>query len=262
MTDTLAAILLGILEGLTEFIPVSSTGHLILVEHLLPLSTLPESFTISIQLGAILAVVFLYKNTFTQFLSYKSWFNADFWRISLAIVPFLGMGFLGYSIIKSLFTPTTVLAALFTGGILMIIVEFWSKKHPPNTCDMSQISYKQALCIGLSQCLALWPGMSRSASTIMGGLMCGLDHKTAASFSFIIAVPVMTAAVGYDLLRSASQLTPHDLSLIGIGFTVSFFIAILSIVSFMKVLNRVKLFPFGIYRIILSLLGFLILGTP
>ncbi len=255
MSDWLIVIILGFIEGLTEFIPISSTGHLILVENHLTLSSgIGPTFNIAIQLGAILAVVCLHHAYFAFFLKPTNWISRRMGLILTAIAPALLSGFLLYSAIKEhLFSPKTVLIGLLIGGIGLVLLDIYYKDSDTTKVDFDDISYKQAATIGLFQCLALWPGMSRSGSTIMGGVLAGLSRETSAHFSFIIAVPVMTAAVGYDLLKSASQLSMHDLGLIFLGFIIAFFVAYISIVSFLKLLKTWNLMPFGIYRICLSL---------
>ncbi|MGE4169930.1 MAG: undecaprenyl-diphosphate phosphatase [Candidatus Margulisiibacteriota bacterium] len=251
MMTTFQAILLGILEGITEFIPVSSTGHLFLAGHWMGLNGEAQAtFEIAIQLGAILAVVVLYRRFFLDLLSPKN-LKRDGKNIALAIVPALVMGALTHSWIKHhLFSVPTVIAALFVGGVVMTFIERVLPK--PKTTKIEDMTSKQALTVGFFQCFALWPGMSRSASTIIGGLLSGLDDVTAAQFSFIIAVPVMVAATGFDLLKTAPILTHHDLAMIGVGLVVSFAVAVVSIGTFLKVLKRWKLFPFGVYRVVFS----------
>ena len=253
---SLKAIALGIVEGLTEFIPVSSTGHLLIAEHFIKLNTSnTASFSISIQLGAILAVIFIYKDIFSPFLSPKKWFSKQAKTIIVATLPVLIIAFLFYSKIKSAlnskYNILIVAIGLIFGSILMILVEKVIKPKE-KTKDINHLTFKQSLMIGLFQCLSLFPGFSRSGSTIIGGLWCKCNHQTAASFSFIIAVPVMLAAVSYDLLKIATQLTLLDLYLISIGFISSFIIGYLSIITFIKILKKLKLFPFALYRIFLA----------
>jgi len=173
--------------------------------------------------------------------------------IVVAILPALVLGALFYGTIKQyLFTPQTVAIGLFVGAIVMIVADRWVLNRPRETVSVERISYRQALLIGICQCAALWPGFSRSGATIVGGLFVGLGYHTAAKFSFIIAVPIMIAAVGFELVKSFSVLTLHDLNLIGVGFVVSFVVAYAGIKVFLKVLARLKLVPFAIYRIVLS----------
>lgn len=256
MTDFIKAIVLGVLEGLTEFLPVSSTGHLILAGEALNFQTANlDTFSIAIQLGAILAVLVLYWSFFKKFLKPAHWVGREMKLILVAITPALLFGYLLHDFIKRvLFSSTTVVAALIVGGIIMIAVD--KLKGKPKTLAIESVSFKQAALIGLCQCAALWPGMSRSGSTIVGGILSGLDYATAARFSFIISVPVMIAAVSYDLLKSATVLTQTDVQLIAVGFAVSFLVAVFAIKWFMKVLLRFELAPFGVYRILIGLAVF------
>ncbi|RAP38836.1 undecaprenyl-diphosphatase [Candidatus Marinamargulisbacteria bacterium SCGC AAA071-K20] len=257
MSDIIKAIILGIVEGITEYIPISSTGHLIITGDFLTFTSAnTETFSIAIQLGAILSVVFIYKDFFKEIVQPKNWLSKDMKMIAIAIFPALVSGFFLHSFIKEhLFSTPTVIWALFVGGIIMIIVEKFFKIIPTTT-DVKDITAKQALIIGVSQCAALWPGMSRSGSTIVGGLFAKCDYDTSAKFSFIIAVPVMICAVGYDLLKSMDSLTMNDAQLIAIGFIVSFIVAIIAIRTFLKILSRLKLFPFAVYRIVFSAILF------
>ena len=260
MEQYLVPVILGIVEGLTEFIPVSSTGHLILSGELLNFTgERAATFEVFIQLGAILAVVMLYRERFRHFLTFENIVSGfkmkqrelNWMHIAVAILPAMVLGYLVHDIIKKyLFSVQTVLIGLVIGGIVMIVAE----RMPSRTfaTDLDKINFRQCLLIGLAQCLSLWPGFSRSGATISGGLLAGLNHKTAAEFSFIIAVPVMIAATGYDLLKSWSLITPDFIVTLLIGFVVSFVIAVLAIVGFLKLLERVKLTPFAVYRFVLS----------
>ncbi|KJS17947.1 MAG: UDP pyrophosphate phosphatase [Peptococcaceae bacterium BRH_c4b] len=260
MEQYLVPVILGIVEGLTEFIPVSSTGHLILSGELLNFTgERAATFEVFIQLGAILAVVMLYRERFRHFLTFENIVSGfkmkqrelNWMHIAVAILPAMVLGYLVHDIIKKyLFSVQTVLIGLVIGGIVMIVAE----RMPSRTfaTDLDKINFRQCLLIGLAQCLSLWPGFSRSGATISGGLLAGLNHKTAAEFSFIIAVPVMIAATGYDLLKSWSLITPDFIVTLLIGFVVSFVVAVLAIVGFLKLLERVKLTPFAVYRFVLS----------
>jgi undecaprenyl-diphosphatase len=260
----LKAIILAILEGLTEFIPVSSTGHMIILGHWIEFTgKKADTFEIFIQLGAILAVLIIYSDVFINLIQFRdikknpikklllSDKHPNNLHIIFAISPALIMGFLLYSLIKEhLFSPFTVSLGLIIGGILMIIIEYLPIKKNINSIE--KISYKQAFLIGVGQCLALWPGMSRSGSTMITSLILGIKHRPAADFSFIIAVPVMFAAVGYDLLKSWKYLELSDLGYFAVGFGVSFIVAWLAVKWFLKILTKTKLIPFGVYRIILG----------
>lgn len=259
MDILLVAIILGLLEGFTEFIPVSSTGHLIIVGSLLGFEGEKAStFEVVIQLGAVLSVIVLYWNRFLGLIPHKEkpiphsasalegW--SGFRRIGLATVPALIAGYLGHDFIKAyLFTPITVAWALAVGGIGILIAE---KFAPPHRQSLDSLTLQQAFGIGLFQMLSLWPGTSRSAATIVGGLLLGLDRKGAAEFSFLLAVPIMVAATGYDMLRIRGVLTSEDVLQLAVGFFVSFIVALLSIVTFIRILNRWSLAPFAWYRIV------------
>lgn len=250
----LKAVLLGIVEGLTEFIPVSSTGHLILTGHWLAFpSHLSGTFDIAIQLGAILAVVVLYKDIFKPFVNPKNWGSPLGKNIIIATIPALLFGAFAHGFIKQyLFSPTTVAIGLGIGGIIMIIVDK-TITNPHKNDSIDSITPKQALFIGISQCVALWPGTSRSGATIIGGMLTGLSTQTAAQFSFIIAVPIMIAAVTYDLCKTATSISMNDGLLITIGFITAFIVALLAIKTFLHLLKKWKLTPFGIYRIALAI---------
>jgi undecaprenyl-diphosphatase len=251
----LDAIILGIVEGLTEFLPISSTGHLILTSTLLgiPQSEFNKTFEIVIQLGAILSVVFLYFDRLKN--------NIGLWmRIIAAFIPTGIIGFILYKLIKHyLFNPNIVSVSLIIGGIIIIIIEMLYKNIDKETVsDMSSLSYKKAVFIGIMQSLATIPGTSRSAATIIGGLFAGMDRKTAVEFSFLLAIPTMFAATGYDMLKSGIDLNVSQWHLIAIGFVVSFFSAIVAVKSFIAFISRFSFIGFGVYRIIIGVVFLLI----
>lgn len=262
------AIILGIVEGLTEFIPVSSTGHLIVVGNLLGfVGPKASTFEVAIQLGAILSVVVLYHERFLGLIfSHRNRFPRtdsalEGWsglaRITLATLPALVAGYLAHDFIKAhLFTPATVALALAVGGIGILIAESFVRQRRCGPLD--RLTLLQALSIGLFQALSLWPGISRSAATIIGGLLAGLDRKGAAEFSFLIAVPIMIAATGYDLLKMWALFTPDDVTRFAVGFAVSFLVATLSIAAFIRFLSRWSMAPFAWYRIVAAPLFYLL----
>lgn len=263
MSETLLAIILGIVEGLTEFIPVSSTGHLILCGDLLQFTgDKAQTFQIFIQIGAILAVVFLYWERFVDLIpfrdeegmlasGFKGWSGIT--KLFLASIPAFVLGWFFYGFIRdNLFNTTTVAAALVVGGVLMIWVERRPEKH--TATELDQITYWQSFWVGVFQCMALWPGMSRSGSTIIGARCLNYSRKLSAEFSFLIAVPVMFAAVGYDLYKSMAFLESDDLWLFGVGTFVSFVTAIFAVKVFIAVLEKYTLMIFGVYRIIFGML--------
>lgn len=262
MDSWFIAALLGIVEGLTEFLPVSSTGHLIITGHLLRFTgPKAETFQIVIQLGAILAVMVLYRQRFVDLLRPGSdqAFSGirGLWLLFLTSLPASLLGLLTHSFIKQqLFSPRTVALALIVGAICIFVVEALPRRNRMRSLD--EIRPLTALGVGLFQCLALWPGFSRSASTIMGGMLLGVERKTAAEYSFIAAVPIMFAATGYDFFKSYQLFGPADLATLGIGFVVSFFSAWGAIRGFIILLGRLTLRPFAVYRIVLAALVLLI----
>lgn len=264
--DILVGIILGCVEGLTEFAPVSSTGHLILTGHLLGFqeSARASTFEVFIQLGSILAVITVFWKRILSLLGlYKGKVSehADgetsssnqltLLHIIVACIPAVIAGVLFHDLIKTyLFGPITVVLALVVGGILMIVAEKANVKVVSRTLD--EVSYKQAFGVGLFQCIALWPGFSRSGSTISGGLLLGLNHKTASELSFLVAVPMMFGATGKDLLENWDKLTSADLPLFITGFITAFVVAMIAIKFFLHLIEKVKLTPFAIYRFILA----------
>lgn len=256
MHDMIIAVIVGIVEGLTEFLPVSSTGHMILVEDLLGFQGEAASvFAVFIQLGAILSVAFLYREKYQRLMSPSTWFNPpaglSVWHIAAGIVPVGLVGFLAHGMIKRhLFSSFTVIIGLVLGALLMLAAEKFGRR--PDTTDVEKMTLKQAFLVGLFQILSLWPGFSRSGSTISGGLFFGLDRKTAADFSFIIALPLMTMACVYDLYKSFARLSVADFHMIAAGFAVSFVVAYFSVIWFLRFLNRSTLASFAYYRLVLA----------
>lgn len=261
MYDLWVAVIIGIVEGLTEFLPVSSTGHMILTSRLLEVSEMNEMmkiFEVFIQLGAILAVVLLYWKRLWRLFGIKDSKSSvpqsggmNLLHIFIAIAPALLFGYLLHGFIKDvLFSAETVLIGLVIGGIFLIIGE---KKHPEFTAHtIEHITYRQSLFIGISQCLSLWPGFSRSGATIAGGMLSGVSRGAAADFTFIIAVPVMIAASGYDLLKGYSFLSRSDIPFFVVGFVVSFIVALLAVYTFIRLVQRLKLTYFAYYRFALA----------
>ena len=262
MESLFIAAILGLVEGLTEFIPVSSTGHLIIAGELLEHSS--ASFNIIIQLGAILAVVFLYKERFFDFFNWENVkkLPADFKagsserlnliHIALAIGPILAVGFVSRNFIKQyLFNSHTVVMSLIIVGVIMIILERYKPKATKESLD--QITYMDAFVIGLGQCFALIPGVSRSGGTMLTAMMRRIDVKTSADFSFLISVPVIGLITVYEFIKSYHEFTADGLIALFVGFIVSFVVAIIGIKGFLVVLKRLSLTPFAIYRIIFGL---------
>ncbi|MCU6797551.1 MULTISPECIES: undecaprenyl-diphosphate phosphatase [Paenibacillus] len=259
MESTWIAIILGIVEGLTEFLPVSSTGHMILTADLLNfVGEKAKTFEIVVQLGAVLAVVVLYWRKLIDILRVGfgrrgSQSRLNLIHIGLAMLPAVVIGLALHSTIKKyLFGPSTVLISLIVGGLLLIVAEKVKRAITADTVD--QITYKQALGIGFFQCLALWPGFSRSGSTISGGMLLGTSKKAAAEFTFLVSVPMMFAATGLDLYKSREFLSMDDFGMFAIGLVTAFIVALGAIVTFLNLIKRLQLTWFAYYRFALAIL--------
>jgi undecaprenyl-diphosphatase len=226
----LHTLILGIIEGISEFLPISSTGHLILASYLLHLkqTEFQKSFEIAIQLGAILSVVVLY------------------WRALLVNFEILKRVLLG--------SNTVVLYSLLIGGIFLVLFELWHREKESASEELSDISYSKSFVIGLCQAVAMIPGVSRSAATIIGGLILGIKRKTIVEFSFFLSVPTMAAATGLDLMKSGGHFSLEEYILLLMGFISSFIVALLSIKWLIHFIKNHTFISFGIYRILLSLL--------
>lgn len=240
------AIILGIVEGITEFLPISSTAHLILTTDFLNLAQTEfiKSFEIIIQFGAILAVVFLYWKTLLKIEVLK--------KLIVAFIPTGILGLVFYKIIKTylLGNLNIVLWSLFLGGLFLIIFEKWHKEKENSVEDISKISYKNCIYIGLFQSIAMIPGVSRSAATIIGGLALGLKRKTIVEFSFLLAVPTMFVATGFDLIKNAGNFSLNESHLLAVGFITSFVMAIIGIKFLLAYIQKRSFMAFGFYRII------------
>ncbi|MEK6568539.1 MAG: undecaprenyl-diphosphatase UppP [Candidatus Omnitrophota bacterium] len=249
--NLLSAVILGIVEGISEFLPISSTGHLILTSHVLRLgqSEFLKSFEIAIQLGAILAVLALYGKRLTL--------NFKITKLVMAaFIPTAIIGFIFYKIIKNILFDNNgiILWSLLLGGVFLIIFELLHREKKEALDEMSLMSYPQAFIIGIFQSIAVIPGVSRAAATIIGGLILGLKRKTIVEFSFLLAVPTMGAAVALDLIKNAQTFKPGDFLSLSVGFLVSFIVALLSIKCLLGFIKNHSFISFGIYRIILALL--------
>jgi undecaprenyl-diphosphatase len=257
MTELSYALILGIVEGLTEFIPVSSTGHLIVAGYLLGFEGEKAStFEVFIQLGAILAVVVLYQKRFFKLFTLEKgegFSGLNGWvLLALTTFPALLFGGMAHRFIKeNLFNPMTVAIGLGLGGIGILLAERVLPKITRSGLD--SLNYRDALWVGLFQCLAMWPGVSRSASTIVGGMIVGVERKTAAEYSFLAAVPVMFAATALDLYKNLPFLKTSDIPTFLVGFVVSFLFAGFAIKSFLRLLGNYTLKPFAWYRIAVAL---------
>jgi len=261
MPDWLSAIILGLVEGLTEFIPVSSTGHLLLTKEALGLPAEPwDTFIVMIQLGAILAVVALYFQRLWKVLidlpSKDPWARMFALSVLLAFIPSAIVGLLLHDFIKAvLFNPTIVCVTLILGGFALIALEKWAPA--PRTDDAMRFSWKTALGVGLFQCLSIIPGVSRSGATIVGGLLLGVDKKAAAEFSFFLAIPTMVAAFSLDLWQSRDLINMDVAGLIAIGFVVSFFSGLFVVRTLVDFVGRYGFAPFAAWRILVGGVGLL-----
>lgn len=249
------AVILGIIEGVTEFLPISSTAHLILSSHLLklPQTEFLKSFEIIIQLGAILAVVVLYAKSMLVRPEILK-------KVAAAFIPTAVLGLFFYKIIKKFFMGNTdiILWALFLGGIFLILFDLKHKENESATGDITSMSFKTAILIGCFQALAFIPGVSRAAATIIGGLILGMKRKTIVEFSFLLAIPTMAAATGLDILKNAHSFSMDQCSLLAAGFVTAFFVAILSIKFLLHFIQKHNFIAFGIYRVLIVIVFILL----
>lgn len=254
--NILNAIIFGAVEGVSEFLPISSTGHLILTAQLLKVaqSDFIKSFEIAIQLGAILSVAVLY---FKQLTMDREIIK----RVLAAFIPTALIGFIFYKLIKRflLGNASVVIWALLIGGILLIIFEILHRENPDAKDTLEAISYKQAFAIGLFQSIAVIPGVSRSAATIIGGLLLGLKRRVVVEFSFLLAVPTMLAACCLDLYKNAAAFNAGEFLFLSVGFISSFIVALLSIKFFLSFIKKHSFISFGVYRILIALLFLLVI---
>ncbi len=252
----LHAILLGALEGLTEFLPISSTAHLILASHTLrlPQTEALKSFEIAIQLGAIAAVLLLYGKTLLLD-------RRVLLRVAVAFVPTGVIGFVLYKLVKQYLLESlpTVLWSLLLGGIVLIAFDWFHREKETDTGDVAQMTYLQAFLIGLCQSLAMVPGVSRAAATIIGGEIVGMKRKAIVDFSFLLAIPTMAAATGYDLLKSADSFSGSDVLMLIAGAVTSFIVAYVSVKWFLGYIKNHSFVVFGVYRIIVATVGWILI---
>jgi len=240
------SVILGVIEGFTEFLPISSTGHMIIASDAMGVdqTQVTKAYEVIIQFAAILAVVFNYKEKF-------SIQKIELWKkLVLAFIPIGAVGFMMADFIKSIFTVQIVAWMFIIGGIVFLVVEKFYTEKEHYIDDVEKVSYKQALWIGFAQIFALIPGTSRAGSTIIGAMLVGLNRKASAEFSFLLALPVMCATTGYDLLKHYHDFTGANLEVLIIGFIVAFIVAYLTIKLFLAFLQRFTFVAFGVYRII------------
>jgi undecaprenyl-diphosphatase len=262
MHSLLIAAILGVVEGLTEFLPVSSTGHMIIVGHLLGFEgETAKTFEVVIQLGSILAVVVMFWRRLFGLIGIhfgrppqhegEGKGRLTLIHILLGMAPAVVLGLIFHDTIKSLFNPINVMYALVVGGVLLIAAEVLKPKEPraPGLDDMT---YRQAFMIGCFQCLALWPGFSRSGATISGGMLMGVSRYAASEFSFLLAVPMMMGATALDLYKSFHFLTVGDIPMFAVGFVTAFLVALVAIKTFLQLIKRISFIPVAIYRFIVA----------
>ncbi len=248
--NLLTAAFLGIVEGITEFLPISSTGHLILAERLLgvEITRSVASFDIAIQLGAIAAVALVSWRTFVRS-------RRTIWLVAAAFIPTGIIGLLAHRFVKMYLigNATLVLWTLSIGGVVLILFELFQRRRKPQVLEIKQYSFPLAVLIGMFQSLAIVPGVSRSAATVIGGMLLGTDRRSIVEFSFLLAIPTMAAATGYDLLKSAPAFSLQDMAMIGVGFVFSFLTAIIAIQWLLRFIKTHTFIAFGIERILAAL---------
>lgn len=253
--DIFQAIIIGIIEGFTEFLPISSTGHMIVASKFLGVeeSELVKAYEVIIQFAAILAVMLIYRDKL-------SFSKIELWKkLMLAFLPLAIIGYIFKDQIKALFSVEIVAIMFIAGGIIFLVVEKFYREEKSHTTEVEKVSYKQALWVGIAQVFSLIPGTSRAGATIIGGLLTGMDRKTSAEFSFLLAIPVMGAVSGYDLLKHYQDFANANWIAFAIGFVVAFTVAYLTIKLFLAFLQRFTFVAFGIYRIILGIVLLLII---
>ncbi len=248
------AIILSVVEGITEFLPISSTGHLILASQILGVAQddYIKTFEIAIQSGAILSVLFIFGRILLKD-------REALKKTLVAFVPTGIIGFVGYRVIKNFFLGnlTLTLLSLFIGGVVILLFEKYNKKNKSRL--LSSLTYKEAFIIGSLQALAVVPGVSRSAATMIPAMILGLSRAASAEFSFLLAIPTMFAATGYDLLKNFGKFDSSQFATLGIGFLVSFLTAWVTVTWFMKFIKGHSLTNFGIYRIGVAIVGIIFL---
>ncbi len=238
------AVILGIVEGVTEYLPVSSTAHIALTSQMMGLAQndFMNAFNIIIQIAPIFSVMIIYYHTLFQ--------SIDIWKKLIAsFIPTGTIGFLFHNQLEEMFSSNSIVLWMIATGVFFLVIEFLYSKREHTTHKLEEISYKQAISVGFIQALSLIPGVSRSGSTILGGMLLGMKRETAMSFSFLLAIPTMTAASGYTLLKEYNTLSFEGITLIVIGFVVSFIVGWAAVKSFLALVSKYNFTPFGIYLI-------------
>ncbi len=255
--DSMQAIIIAIVEGITEYLPISSTGHMIIAERLLgiPSTDFSKTYTVAIQLGAILSVVVLY---WKKFIDFRRW--QFYLKLLIAVIPAIVLGFIFNKKIDALLdSPLTVAITMLAGGVILLFIDSIFGK--PIIHEEEKISYGKAFIIGIWQCIAMIPGVSRSAASIVGGMQQKLSRSLAAEFSFFLAVPTMIAATGYKLLKDYENIHAEQIKLLAIGNIVAFVVAILAIKFFIGFLQKHGFRLFGIYRIVAGIILLILIMT-
>jgi undecaprenyl-diphosphatase len=248
--DIFQAAILGVVEGFTEFLPISSTGHLIVLSDFMGLeqSSSNKAFEVIIQLAAIFAVFFLYRDKF-------SFSKLELWKkVMIAYLPLAIVGFIFRHEIKELFSILVVAWMFVIGGVVFLLAEKFYREDKIESKEVEQVSYKQAIFIGFAQVFALIPGTSRSGATMIGGMFSGLSRTVSAEFSFLLAFPVMATVCGYDMLKHYQSFAGESFAPLLVGFVISFVVAVITIKLFMKFLEKFSFVAFGIYRIVFGLI--------
>jgi undecaprenyl-diphosphatase len=248
--DIVQAIIIGIIEGFTEFLPISSTGHMIVASKFLGIeqSAVIKAYEVIIQFAAILAVMLLYKDK----INLK---EIDLWtKLMAAFLPLAIIGFILKDWVKEIFVIETVAWMFIVGGIIFIIVEYFHNDEEKESKEVEEVTWFQAMSIGFGQVLSLVPGTSRAGSTIIAGMLSGVNRKASTEFSFLLAIPVMTAVSGYDLLKHYQDFVGADMTAFVVGFVVAFVVAYITIKLFIVFLQRFTFVAFGIYRIVFGII--------
>ena len=244
------SIIIAIIEGITEFLPISSTGHMIIASTLMKINNdeFVKTFEICIQIGAIMAIMLMYVKKFLSGLNI-------YFKLMVAFLPTAIIGFLAYDIIKSyLFNPIVVATSLILGGIILIFIDQKVENQQRTVLEIESISYKNAFLIGLFQCISMIPGVSRAAATIIGGIFNGLNKKQATEFSFLLAVPTMLAASSYDLLKTNIHFNSQEIMILGLGLVIAFVTAWITVKFFLKFISHYGFKHFGYYRIVIGII--------
>ena len=244
------SIIIAIIEGITEFLPISSTGHMIIASTLMKINNdeFVKTFEICIQIGAIMAIMLMYVKKFLSGLNI-------YFKLMVAFLPTAIIGFLAYDIIKSyLFNPIVVATSLILGGIILIFIDQKVENQQTTVLEIESISYKNAFLIGLFQCISMIPGVSRAAATIIGGIFNGLNKKQATEFSFLLAVPTMLAASSYDLLKTNIHFNSQEIMILGLGLVIAFVTAWITVKFFLKFISHYGFKHFVYYRIVIGII--------